>query len=63
MKRSECSGTRWITHLLCSMSVLVDNFGLYLQHFKNIIVNDSRNTDKATLEGKCSKVLLLSAFL
>ena len=49
------------------MSGLVYKFGLFLQHFENIIVNDSKNTDKDTLEGKRrqltdSKVLLLSAF-
>ena len=37
---------------LCSISGLVDKFCLYLQHFDNIIVDDSRNTDKATLKGK-----------
>ena len=40
---------------------------MYLQHFRNIIVDDSKNTDKATLEGKHrqlteSKVLVLSTF-
>ena len=55
------------THTLRSMSGLVDKFGLYLHHFQNVIVDDSKNTDKATLEGKRrqltdSKVLLLSAF-
>ena len=68
VKPSKCSCARWIAHLLRSMSGLVDKFGLYLQHFGNIIVDDSKSTDKATLEGKYrqlndSKVLLLSAFL
>ena len=67
VKPSKCSSTRWIAHLLCSMSGLVYKFGLFLQHFENIIVNDSKNTDKDTLEGKRrqltdSKVLLPSAF-
>ena len=67
MKPSKCSGTRWIPHLLHSISGLVDKFGLYLQHFKNIIVDDSNNTNIATFEGKHrlitdSKVLLLSTF-
>ena len=67
MKPCKCSGTRWIAHLLRSTSGLVDKFGFYLQHFQNIIVNDIKNRDKATLEGKRrqltdSKVLLLSAF-
>ena len=45
------SDTHWIAHLLRTMSGLVDKFGLCLQYFKNIIVNDSKNTDKATFEG------------
>ena len=52
VKPSKCSGTRWITHLLRSMSGLVDKFGLYLQHFENIIADPSNSTDKSTLEGK-----------
>ena len=68
MRPSKCSGTCWIAHLLCSMSGLVEKFGLYVKHFENIIVNDSKITDKITLEGKHrqltdSKVLLLFAFL
>ena len=67
VKPSKCSGTRWIAHLLHSMSGLVDKFGLYLQHFENIIADESKKTDKATLEGKHSQltdtnVLLLPAF-
>ena len=52
VKPSKCSGTRWIAHLLRSMSGRVDHFGLYLQHFENIIADPSNNTDESTLEGK-----------
>ena len=67
VKPSKFSGTCWIAHLLCSMSGLVDKFGLYLKHFENIIADESKKTDKATLEGKRSQlidanVLLLSVF-
>ena len=67
VKPSKCSGTHWIVHRLRSMFGLVDKFDLYLHHFENIIVNDSKNIDKAILEEKHrqvtdSKVLLLSAF-
>ena len=34
------------------MSGLIDKFGLYLQHFENVIADTSKQTDKATLEGK-----------
>ena len=68
VKPSKCSGTRWIVHRLRSMFGLVDKFGLYLHHFENIIVNDSKNIDKAILEEKHrqltdSKVLLLLLLL
>ena len=68
VKPSKCSGTRWIVHRLRSMFDLVDKFGLYLHHFENIIVNDSKNIDKAILEEKHrqltdSRVLLLLLLL
>ena len=52
VKPSKCSGTRWIAHVLRSMSGLIDKFGLYLQHFETIISDTTKKTDKATLEGK-----------
>lgn len=44
--------SHWITHLLKSMSGLVDKFRLYLQHFGNVIADTSKKTDNGTLEGK-----------
>ena len=49
-----------------AMSNFVDKFALYLAHFKNIIADTTKRTDKATLEGKhremCpADVLLFSA--
>ena len=52
VKPAKSSGTCWIAHLLRSMSGLIDKFGLYLQHFENVIADTSKQTDKATLEGK-----------
>ena len=51
VKTPKCSGTRWIAHVLRSMSGLIDKFGLYLQHFETIS-DTTKKTDKATLEGK-----------
>ena len=31
---------------------MLDKYGLYMQHFKNIIVDTRKQTDKAKLEGK-----------
>ena len=39
------------------MSALVDKFGLYLQHFENVIADTTKQTDKATLEGKRRKLV------
>ena len=52
VKPAKSSGTRWIAHLLRSMSGLIDKFGLYLRHFENVIADTSIQADKATLEGK-----------
>ena len=52
VKPAKYSGTRWIAHLLLSMSGLIENFELYLRHFENVIADTSKQTDKATLEGK-----------
>ena len=49
---SKCSGTRWIAHVIRSMSGLIDKFGLYLQHFETIISDTTKKTDEAILEGK-----------
>ena len=52
VKPTKCSGTRWIAHVLRSMSGLIDKFGLYLQRFETIISDTTKKTDKATFEGK-----------
>ena len=31
---------------------MLDKYGLYMQHFENIIADTSKKTDKAKLEGK-----------
>ena len=37
-------GTRWITHKLNAMRLLVDKFGLYMQHLENITKDKSYKT-------------------
>ena len=51
VKPAKSSGTHWIAHLLWSMSGLIDKFRLYLQYF-DVIADTSKQTDKATSEGK-----------
>ena len=52
VKSTKCSGTRWIAHVLRSMSGLIDKFGLYLQRFETIISDTTKKIDKATFEEK-----------
>ena len=67
VKPSKCSETRWIAHVLRSMSGLIDKFGLHLQHFETIILDTTKKTDKARLEGKRKQLtdtsILLSSAL
>ena len=49
------------------MERLIDNFGVYMQHLQNVLVDTTKQTDQATLKGKFDKlidasVLLRSAF-
>ena len=42
---------------------MLDKFGLYVQHLENIIADESKQTNKATLEGKRRKMVKSSTFL
>ena len=57
VKPVKATGTRWIAHVMRSMSALIDKFGLYLQHMENVISDTSKQGDKATLEGKRRKLV------
>ena len=52
VKPAKSHGTRWIPHVIRSMSGLTDKFGLYLQHLENVIADTSKQTDRALFEGK-----------
>ena len=60
-------GTRWIDHKIRAMGRLVEKFGLYVQHLRDIIPTTKSSNDRATLQGKLKKlvnapVLMRSAF-
>ena len=60
-------GTRWIDHRVRAMGRLVEKFGLYVQHLRDIIPTTKNSKDRATLQGKLNKlvnapVLMRSAF-
>ena len=42
VKLAKSSGTRWVAHIIQSMSGLIEKFGLYLQHFKKVKADTSR---------------------
>ena len=69
VKPHRASGTRWIAHKLIALENMLDKFGLYMQHFENIIADTQKKTDKATLEGKrhqlekASIILVVGALL
>ena len=52
VKPHRATGTRWIAHKLEALHNMLDKYGLYMQHFENIIADTSKQTDKAKLEGK-----------
>ena len=43
--------------------MLIDKFGLYLQHFETMILDTTKKTDRATLEGKRKQLTDASIFL
>ena len=66
VKPQRAAGTRWIAHKLEALQNMLDKYGLYMQHFENIIADTTKRTDKATLKGKQRQlqkadVLLLGA--
>ena len=63
VKPSKGSGTRWIAHVIRSMSGLIDKFGLYLQHFETLISYTTKKTDKVILEGKLKQLTDASILL
>ena len=66
VKPHRAAGTRWIAHKLEALQNMLDKYGLYMQHFENIIADTTKRTDKATFKGKQRQlqkadVLLLGA--
>ena len=66
VKPHRAAGMRWIAHKLEALQNMLDKYGLYMQHFENIIADTTKRTDKATLKGKQRQlqkadVLLLGA--
>ena len=63
VKPDKATGTRWIDHKLRATQKVVDKYGLYSQHLQNVIADTSKQTDRATLEGKFKKLIDASVLL
>ena len=63
VKPDKATGTRWIDHKLRATQKVVDKYGLYTQHLRNVIADTSKQTDRATLEGKFKKLIDASVLL
>ena len=63
VRPSKASGTRWIAHVMRSMAAFVDKHGVFIQHLENVIADTSKQTDRATLEGKRRKMIQASVLL
>ena len=66
VKPHRATGTRWVAHKLETLHNMLDKYGLYMQHFENIIADTSKQTDKAKLKGKrrqfqMAEILVFSA--
>lgn len=68
LKPKRASGTRWILHKVRALKLLVDKFGIYMQHLESLSCDDSvKKTDQAKLKGylrnwKTGKMFIYSCF-
>ena len=52
-KPHRACGTRWINHKLLALENMFDKYGLYMQHFRNILV-DTRKKKQIKLRFKAN---------
>ena len=69
VKPKRASGTRWISHKLATLKLLVDKFGLFIQHLETLSPDRSvKSSDQAKLKGvpkrmeKCEAICLFVLF-
>ena len=68
VKPKRATGTRWISHKLDALKILVDKFGLFIQHLETLSCDKSvKPTDQAKLKGylrkwKSGKLFVYSCF-
>ena len=54
VRPSKASGTRWIAHIMRSMTAFIQ---VYLQHLVNVVAYTSKQSDLAKMEGKRRKMI------
>ena len=68
VKPKRASGTRWISHKLAALKLLVDKFGLFIQHLETLSSDRSvKSSDQAKMKGylkewKSAKLFVYSCF-
>lgn len=68
LKPKRASGTRWILHKVRALKLLVDKFGIYMQHLESLSCDNSvKKTDQTKLKGylrkwKTGKMFVYSCF-
>lgn len=68
VKPKRATGTRWICHKLSALKVLVDKFGLFIQHLETLSCDTTvKSSDQSKLKGylrkwKSGKLFVYSCF-
>ena len=53
----KATSTRWIDHKIAAMGYVIEKFGLHTQHFQHSIDTANNSQDRATLQGKFTKLI------
>ena len=53
----KATGTRWIDHKIAAMGRVIGKFGFYTQHLQHSIDTAKKSQDRATLQGKFTKLI------
>ena len=57
VKPHHATGTCWIDHKMKAMEGMLDKYGVYMKHIKNVLADGNKKNNKATLQGKRGKLL------
>ena len=57
VRPTKATRTRWIDHKICAMEHVVNKYRLYCQHLQHAITDTKKSKDRATIQGKFSKLM------